>query len=150
MPRFKKGDMWSAFDSADLFLITTNSTIKRDGSLVMGRGIAKQARDRFKGLDFALGQRIKNLSTYGLLISENWPESKLGAFQTKWHSNLPSNPALVGYSIGKLEQFIADNSVMNVHLNFPGIGYGGLDKELLLRTLAVLPNNVYIWEGEKA
>lgn len=47
--------MWSAYDDADLFLITTNSTLKKNGALLMGRGIARQARDLFPGLDLALG-----------------------------------------------------------------------------------------------
>jgi hypothetical protein len=58
MPIFKTGDMWTAFDEATLFLLTTNATIKRNGALVMGRGIARQARDRFPGLDAALGKQI--------------------------------------------------------------------------------------------
>lgn len=44
MPRFCQGDMWSVYDDADLFLITTNSTLKKNGALAMGRGIAQQAR----------------------------------------------------------------------------------------------------------
>lgn len=46
--------MWTAYDDADLFLITTNSTLKKNGVLVMGRGIARQACDRCPGLDTAL------------------------------------------------------------------------------------------------
>ena len=40
MPIFKTGNMWTAFDETALFLLTTNSTVKRNGALVMGRGIA--------------------------------------------------------------------------------------------------------------
>ncbi len=54
MPQFCRGDMWTAYDDADLFLITTNSTLKKNGVLVMGRGIARQACDRCPGLDTAL------------------------------------------------------------------------------------------------
>lgn len=61
MPEFRRGDMWTAYEPADLFLITTNSTIRPDGALVMGRGIARQARDRFPGLAEVLGQHILNI-----------------------------------------------------------------------------------------
>lgn len=54
--RLARGDMWSAYDGADLFLVTTNGVVTRDGKLVMGAGIARQARDRFPGLDEALGK----------------------------------------------------------------------------------------------
>ena len=40
------GDMWSVFGKTDLFCITTNSFIRRDGQLVMGRGIALAAKKR--------------------------------------------------------------------------------------------------------
>ena len=45
MPYFQRGDMWTAFATADLFLITTNSTIRKDGALVMERGQSRQSRD---------------------------------------------------------------------------------------------------------
>ncbi|HRQ42375.1 MAG TPA: hypothetical protein PLD25_31040 [Chloroflexota bacterium] len=58
MPQFKTGDVWTAYVAADLFLITTNATITVQGALVMGRGIARQAKERFPGLDIALGGYI--------------------------------------------------------------------------------------------
>jgi len=61
MPQFEIGDMWGAYATADLFLITTNATITARGTLVMGRGIARQAQDRFPGLAEALGQHILNI-----------------------------------------------------------------------------------------
>jgi hypothetical protein len=143
-----KGNMWSEYDGADLFLITTNSTIKQTGALVMGRGIAKQARDRFKGLDLALGRRIEHLSTYGLLVSEKWPERKIGAFQVKWDYRTHADLGLIGYSVARVEQFIIDNVVMTVHLNFPGIGYGNLERKDVLPIIEKLPNNVHVWEYE--
>ncbi len=82
--RLAQGDMWSAFDQVDLFLVTTSHVVTKDGKLVMGAGIAKQARDRFPGLDAALGQAaLPTGIPYGLLVSSHWPEAKLGAFQTK-------------------------------------------------------------------
>lgn len=47
MPTFRFGDMWTAFEQADLFLITTNSFLRKsDASLVMGAGIAWEAREQ--------------------------------------------------------------------------------------------------------
>ncbi|MFW6042645.1 MAG: hypothetical protein ACOC9C_03095, partial [Chloroflexota bacterium] len=88
--------MWTAYDDADLFLITTNSTLKKNGALVMGRGIAQQARNRFPGLDLALGREIArrcgNRGEYGLLVSPRWPAAKLGAFQVKTDYGRPASP----------------------------------------------------------
>lgn len=56
MPQFRTGDMWSSYDEADLFLITTNATITTRGALVMGRGIARQANDAYiKLMDISTG-----------------------------------------------------------------------------------------------
>lgn len=86
MPKFKTGDMWTAYTAVDLFLITTNSTLKQgDRALVMGRGIARQAKERFPGLDTALGRQIQalcgNQGAHGLLVSPRWPTAKLCALQ---------------------------------------------------------------------
>jgi hypothetical protein len=98
MPWFMVGDMWTAYTAADLFLITTNATITARGALVMGRGIARQAKERFPGLDVALGRQMQalcgNQGVYGLLVSPRWPIAKLGACQVKRHySQLSSTSA---------------------------------------------------------
>ncbi len=46
-----KGDLWNHVGHADAIGITTNGTVKKDGAAVMGKGIAKQALDRFPGID---------------------------------------------------------------------------------------------------
>jgi len=81
--------MWSVWSETDLFLITANSFVKHTGQLVMGAGIARQACDRFPGLDAILGQAIRetcgHLGEYGLLVSPHWPAASLGVFQVKYH-----------------------------------------------------------------
>ena len=61
MTIFKKGDMLSTENrqKSDLTLITTNATLNARDALVIGPGIARQARDRWPGLDLALGQSIR-------------------------------------------------------------------------------------------
>lgn len=50
MTTFRTGNMWTVWDEVDFFVITTNSTIKQNGAVVMGRGIAKQVRGYFPGI----------------------------------------------------------------------------------------------------
>lgn len=150
MPQFKRGDMWTAFAAADLFLITTNSAIRKDGALVMGRGIARQARERFPGLAEALGQHILNtcgeLGEYSLLISPRWPTAKLGAFQVKRHYSQTASLELIRHSTAALCAWCADHPDAQVALNFPGIGNGRLRREDVLPIIAQLPDQVTIWE----
>ena len=150
MPTFKTGDMWSAFDEVALFLLTTNSTIKRNGALVMGRGIVRQARDRFPGLDAALGKQILNVcgnqGQYGLFVSPRWRKARVGAFQVKRHYSQPASLELIRHSAVTLHAWCAAHPNALVALNFPGIGNGRLCREDVLPILRQLPEQVVIWE----
>jgi len=158
MPIFQTGNMWSAYDDADLFVITTNAAIKRNGALVMGRGIARQARNRFPGLDTALGQQILSVcgspsaslrtgqGEYGLLVSPRWPTAKLGIFQVKFHYRQAASLDLIRRSTAMLCAWCADHPYTQVALNFPGIGNGRLRREDVLPIVAQLPDQVTIWE----
>ncbi|WP_420640503.1 hypothetical protein [Candidatus Leptofilum sp.] len=150
MPHFQRGDMWTVFATADLFLITTNSTIRQDGALVMGRGIAKQARDRFPGLAASLGRHILNtcgrLGDYGLLVSPRWPAAKLGAFQVKLYYSQPASLELIRHSTAIFCAWCAVHPDAKVVLNYPGIGNGRFRREVVLPIIAQLPEQVTIWE----
>ena len=155
MPDFQSGDMWSAYAQAGLFLITTNATITRNGRLVMGRGIAKQVRDRFPSLAAALGQQIQqqcgSLGTYGLLISPRWPTAKLGAFQVKYHFGETADLALIQQSAAALHRWATAHPDVAIHRNMPGIDcqrqpMARLPRTAVLLHIQQLPHNVTIWE----
>lgn len=150
MPQFQVGDMWTAYETAGLFLVTTNSTLTADGRLVMGRGLARQARERFPGLDAALGAQIQTLcgsqGFYGLLISRRWPAAKLAAFQVKHHWQRPADLSLIARSVTALTWWARYHADCAIHLNFPGIGNGCLARTAVLPLLTSLPDNVSIWE----
>ncbi len=160
----RHGDMWSAWNQADLFLITTNSSTRTDGHLVMGAGIARQARDRFPGLDARLGRVIKDMSTvsvqfahrgrtynswvvpYYLLVSPDWPRAKIGLFQVKGRFNAPADPGLIKHSTEMLCQWCNEHPEAQVHLNFPGIGNGRLEPGDVLPLINELPDSVHVWQ----
>lgn len=150
MPKFKTGNMWTVWEEANLFLITTNSTIKKNGALVMGAGIAKQARDTFPGLDISLGRVIQNkcgnLGLYHILISDRWPEKKLGIFQVKREYSGKAELSIIEESVKMLNELIIKHNIENVHLNYPGIGNGGLSKEEVEPTIMQLSEDATIWE----
>jgi hypothetical protein len=54
------GNIWDEIDNCDAIVITTNGTVKANGACVMGRGIAREARDRYPGVDLTLGQLIQS------------------------------------------------------------------------------------------
>ena len=147
IPVYEVGDMWSAWEASDLFLITTNASLKPNGALVMGRGIARQARDRFPGLDLALGKAIGTPGRrYGLLVSPRWPKAKLGLFQVKLRYWETADPELIRLSTEMLLAWLEEHPGVRVDLNFPGIGNGKLSIEVVRPVIDVLPRNVHIWQ----
>ena len=142
--KIKTGDMWSCLYMVDKFVVTTNAIIKRNGALVMGAGIAKECRDRFDGIDIAIGTAIKRKgSEYGFLEGAH-----VCAFQVKHHFADNADLALIRKSTGMLRQFALDNPRWKIALNFPGIGNGRLAGmyEEILEIISVLPDNVTVWK----
>jgi len=144
MPAFMQGNMWSVFDTVNYFVITTNSMLKNNGAVVMGRGIAKQARDRFPGLDVEIGQAIKarcgSGGAYGLILGH-----KIGVFQVKRHWADEADLELIALSAGQLADEAIAHPDLTFALNFPGIGNGKLAYSDVKPLLDVLPDNVQVW-----
>ncbi len=154
MATFHKGDMWDRFGKVDLFCITTNGVITKDGRLVMGAGIAKEARDRLPGIDKDLAEAIQNKSGFFLhrlkrsLQVRNHVAQMIVAFQVKEHYKSNANLNLIRESCLALFSEILDRPKITIALNFPGIGYGGLSRNKVLPIISLLPDNVEIWEFE--
>jgi hypothetical protein len=70
------GDMWDL--EADVYVITTNGTVKKDGTAVMGRGCALEAKERFPGIDLHLGNSIKRYGNVPILIGTDITGSSVG------------------------------------------------------------------------
>jgi hypothetical protein len=141
MPDYQTGDMWDAFDKVDHFIITTNAIVKVNGALVMGAGIARQARDKFPGIDQEIGGAVKRAGNrYGLLLG-----NKLGVFQVKYHFKDPADPELIKYSCSMLRDHALAYPERKYALNFPGIGNGKLQYHDVKTIIDVLPSNVQVW-----
>ena len=144
--KLANGNMWSAYPQADLFLITTNSTLKNNGCLVMGKGIALETAQRFPALPHKLGIAVaREGTTYGLLVAKNWPNAKIGAFQVKTDWRKPALPELITLSTQMLSDWCTNHPDAQVHLNFPGVGAGGLYAGLVLTIIRELPDTVTVW-----
>ena len=153
MPNFKIGNMWDAWDKADLFLITTNAIIKADGELVMGRGMALEARNRDLQIAIYFGRALADFysldhTDYGLIVPDMWPYRKEGMFQTKNHYGVKASIEIIQMSTNMLIAWCKTHADRQVHLNYPGIGHGGLSKKIVEPIITELPNTVTIWSKE--
>ena len=143
MCTFEKGNMWDAWTVSDQFIFTGNAIIKANGALVMGRGIARQVRDRFPNIDRAIGQRIAEMTQpYGLALG-----NKVCVFQVKRHWQDDADFNLICLAIDMLLVESTDKPHLRYDLNFPGIGNGRRADlfDEIKEELSVLPNNVHIW-----
>ena len=147
--RINYGNMWSVWDQADLFFITTNNSLNRQNHLIMGAGIALQAKQRFPTLPAIWGKLIQSGTDYHLLISPNWQQGKkIAAFQTKRDWRQPSPLDLIKASTEALHQFAEQNPTAQIKLPLPGVGKGNLSTDLVIPVIENLPQNVEVWTME--
>jgi hypothetical protein len=128
--------------------------VKDNSELVMGRGAALQAMNRWPCLPSLLGAKIRvkcghlgeyNLMSGGRVYIDQHGGPVVCAFQVKyaWHNN--ADLKLVKRSADKLRDFAAKNPHELIFLNFPAIGNGGADVSEVAPLLQNLPPNVTIW-----
>lgn len=144
MAIFKRGDVFQYLEThpkEDLFF-TANSTINNVGELVMGAGIALEIKKRHPSLPKVLGSQIEHLSTYGVTITN----TRVHAFQTKIHWRANSDHELIKLSCRLLARLANKDPTRQIHLNFPGIGLGKLNRDSVVHTVKQLPDNVTVWE----
>ena len=138
--------------SADVILVTANSTVRKDDSLVMGRGAALELNARYPDCDFIFGKLINEFkqqtssNTYGLIFTP-YKRPMIGIFQVKHFWGNPAKLELIVASCDVLQKMAllvwANN---RISLNFPGIGNGQLRRKDVLPLLLNLPDNVTVWE----
>jgi hypothetical protein len=150
--------MWDAWPITDWFLITTNPIRRKDGAVVMGRGMAKQAADRFPKLPYHFGQVLDTVNKnpvphYVGTIGRYWLDGhpygvKVGYFMVKDHWRNPASLDIIKRATGQLITCLDPPPFTHerVDLNFPGIGNGKLKREDVLPLLEELPDNVHVWE----
>ncbi len=164
-PQFAYGDMLAPQTraAADLTLITTNGCLDAAGRLVMGAGIARQARDRWPALAAFFGylvsqrlpvtppeahfeQRGRTYQLYAPYYLLVYADVGWGIFQVKQRFDARADLDLLHTSVTHLVAWCAAQPHARVHLNYPGIGCGGLAKAAVAPLLDALPPTVTVWE----
>jgi len=147
------GDIWDTYYKSwvpsypitgiryDAVVITTNGFVKKNGALVMGRGIALQAKQRFPGLDFEIGDMVKNYGNH--VFSVYRPYATLLTMPVKPEYGINGQPgwkvradlSLIEQSASELVSLIENfNRFSLIPFSYilmprPGCGNGGLKWE---------------------
>jgi hypothetical protein len=126
------GNLWNHLGEYDALCITTNGFVKKNGEVVMGAGIAKQARDRYKGLAHTLGNYIRLRGNEPhVLIMAHWTDEipYIISFPVKHNWNEEADLTLIKMSAMHLSCILDEYELEKVALPAPGVGNGKRDWE---------------------
>lgn len=123
-------DIWDYYDKGWAVVCTTNAIYNEYGRAVMGAGIARQVRERFRNFDLFLG---KKLELYGNNVFY-FEKQNIFTFPTKEHYANDSIPELIEQSCKQLKliwarQEAIQNKEIKVIMTKPGCGNGNLKWE---------------------
>lgn len=129
------GDLWTlpTDDMPTLRLITTNGQTRTDNAAVMGRGCARQARERLPALDHKLGALITQHGNRVMRLCALDDGSHLASFPVKYHWREPADLALIETSAHQLVDLADKFGYTRVYLPRPGMGAGRLDYDSAVR-----------------
>ena len=120
-----KSDIWNS--DAGYICVTTNGIVKRDGALVMGAGIAKQARDRYPGIDKFFGHCVNELGNVPFVFKCTGVGARIISLPTKHHWKDKSDLKLIVESVSSIKNYMVPDDT--IALTRPGCALGGLDWE---------------------
>lgn len=136
-----KGNIWELAQPGDAIIITTNGTVKKNGECVMGRGIAKEAKDRFPEIALVLGEKIRDYGNrpHALLVDNN---IMLFSFPVKHNWWEKADLKLIKQSANWFNsQFIGPYEFNTIWMPRPGCGNGGLNWENVRPLIDFLRDN---------
>ena len=134
----KKADLWVV--DADLRVISTNPVTRNDGAAVMGRGCAKEAKERFPGLEYHFGRLLDKHGNRVMRLAETAPDGThalglfskdrtgtvLASFPVKKHWREEAMPELIRRSADQLLALADKFGYERIALPRPGCGNGRL------------------------
>jgi hypothetical protein len=128
--RVVAGDIWDLHESGAWAVIPTNLQVRKDGTAVMGAGLALQAANRYPCLSWTYGQELRRGGRYWLE-----PGDRLVLLPTKRHWKDPSDPELIRSGCQWLAGVAAHYSAHEFAVPLLGCGLGGLDWETQVRPI---------------
>lgn len=116
------GNLWTY--PADVRVITTNGTVKKNGECVMGRGCAFEAKEKFPDIAKRLGDQLKRIGNHVTFLNTN---PAVLSFPVKHHWYQRADLDFIARSAGELKGIMGgygrDTIIV---LPRPGCGNGGL------------------------
>jgi hypothetical protein len=116
-------DIWKYHAKGAWVVVPTNSVVKKDGTLVMGAGLAKEAAKRFKDLPKILGAHV-NLNGNSVMVFDTM---RIINFPTKENYMDPADLLLIEQSAQQLcDHYAGVYDLPLICMPKVGCGLGGL------------------------
>lgn len=135
-----KGNLWNVASHYDAIVVTTNGAVKKNGALVMGRGLAKQFAERYPQLPKEFGQLVSKHGNRPHWAYSHAGQPKLLSLPTQPHWKIKSTYDFVLQQCTLLQELVTKLNLERVLTVRPGCGLGGLDWTQLK------PQLVKIWD----
>ena len=143
--REARGNLWTLGATADAVVITTNGFVKANGACVMGRGCAKEARNRWPGLDVRLGTLLRQHGNHCFRLGVPGLSADLVTMPVKPRSDglrpgwqCEAELPLIEKSCRQLVEMADKFGWHSVILPRPGCGNGGLNWDDVRPRLAAI------------
>lgn len=140
-----KDNLWT-FDPGGIVVwrgIPTNGVV-RNGKLVMGAGVAKDAKTKYPLLPEIFGRGVEEKGNIPIFAAPAVGEC-IFSFPTKNHYNNDSDINLITNSAAILAMKAMKYSECDFVMPRPGVGLGNLSwDEVRVSLLTLLPDNVYV------
>jgi hypothetical protein len=131
------GNLWQY--PAEARAITTNSTVRMDGTAVMGAGCAKEARDDYPGIDTRLGKLLAKHGNHVFLLDDHAQTNGwLFSYPVKDHWREKATYIQVRQSAEELVTIVTALDINRIAIPRPGCGNGGLKWQLAGPMLATI------------
>ncbi len=121
-----QGDLWNWYRCGAWIAVTTNGVVRKTGELVMGKGVAAQALQRFPSIGKRLGTLVTEQGNRVFALED----LRLIAFPTKHDWRSPSDLDLISRSARELAAYLLAAPHITADLPFvlpaPGMGLGSL------------------------
>ena len=133
------GNIWDY--KADCIVITTNGYVRQDGACVMGRGVALQAKRKFPGIEYRIGDAIRRQGNH------LYNMGRVCTFPVKHYWYQAADLDLIHRSAEELAVEARALHTLTFVMPRPGCGNGRLHWSVVRPLIEkILPDNVCIIE----
>ena len=146
--KIEYGNLFDLPSDGDAMCVTTNGIVKRDGTAVMGAGIAKLFAIMFPDLPRKLGDKLKkhgNHAYYLKQVNNYGSIYHILSFPTKNHYKDLASLTLIEQSCYELVDILDNHyDIQHCYFPLPGCGLGGLKKDEVLPIISKILDDRFI------